>query len=459
MKVRASKERASQLYVEPRLPVRWDNAIIVLTVVSLVLVTIEAVAELSPLVRSVLQWIDNLVCLIFVIDFAERMRRAPRRLEFFRRNWIDLLGSIPLIDPLRGARLVRLVRLLRLTRLSRVWRRFLLRHEIPLPGGSLGYIGVVTLVMWVTSAALFYRLEHGHNESIQTFTDALWWSMTTLSTVGYGDLYPSTDGGRVVAIFTMVLGIGLLGAVAATVAAALIEFRDRGKRGMRRYSVRDHLLVCGWNEKALTAIRNFRLDPRHEATDVVVVADIDTSPIEEAGIRFVRGSPGRMAILRRANAEKAGAAIVMASDPYDPRSDHESALTVTSLRRLNGDMRIAVELVDGGNQEHVIYAGCNSVIDKGTTIANLLVRSVQDIGVSDVVCELLSSEVGSEMYRVRIDEEFVGKTFKEYAVQMLDEAASVIGIARGSENLTNPEPELVLEAQDEAFVVSREPPR
>ena len=91
MAARASKKVASQLYIEPRLPERWDRAVIILTIVSLVLVAVEALADLHRIARIVLQWIDNVVCLIFVIDFGVRMKRATRKLEFFRRNWIDLL--------------------------------------------------------------------------------------------------------------------------------------------------------------------------------------------------------------------------------------------------------------------------------------------------------------------------------------------------------------------------------
>jgi voltage-gated potassium channel len=257
----------------------------------------------------------------------------------------------------------------------------------------------------------------------------------------------------------MVLGIGLLGAVAATVASALVDFRDRGKRGLRRYTMRDHLLVLGWNEKAKTAISNFLLDPRHEKTDVIVVALLDSAPVEDLRVRFVRGLPGSLRSLRRASAENAGGAIVLAADPTDPRSDHESALIVTALRRINPSVRIGAELVDADNHDHMTFAGCDAVIDKGTTIANLLVRSVQDIGISDVVTELLSSEVGSELYRVQIDDQFAGKPYREYAVKMIEESISVIGIARGHKNLINPEPDLVLEQRDEAFVVSKEPPR
>ena len=224
--------------------------------------------------------------------------------------------------------------------------------------------------------------------------------------------------------------------------------------------MRDHLLVLGWNDKARAAILNFLFDPRHESTDVVVVAQLKTAPMDDPRVRFVRGTPGKANNLRRASAQDAGAAIVMATDPSDPRSDHESALVVAALRRLNQEVPIAVELIDNENGEHLQYAGCNALIDTSGTVANLLVRSVQDMGVSDVVTELLSSETGSELYRVSIPDEFLGRTYREYLLAMLEaEAASVIGLAREDGNLLNPPPDTVLLESDDAFVVSREPPR
>jgi voltage-gated potassium channel len=445
----------SRLYVEPRMGDNWDLAVIVVTLASLAIIGVEALFDVTPQVSSILFWADSLACVLFIVDFLWRLARAPRRVEFVRRNWVDLAGSIPAVGPLRTIRVVRLVRLLRLTS---VWRRLTRRWDVPLPTGVLTSIVIVTIVMWVISASAFYELEAEMNGNITTFSDALWWSITTLSTVGYGDLYPETLGGRVVAVFTMVLGIGLLGAVAATTATVFVDFKDRGRRGLRRYVMRDHMLVLGWNDKARTAIQNFLADPRHEATDVVVVAELETAPVDDPRVRFVRGMPGKADPLERSSASKAGAAIVLARDPSDPRSDHETALIVTALRRINERVRIGVELVDSENAEHLTHAGSDAVIDKETTVANLLVRAVQDIGVSDVVTELLSSAVGSALYRAPIDPTFTGGSYRDYCVSMIDLGCSVIGVVRGHANLVNPGPDTVIEKGDEAFVIAKEPP-
>ncbi|MFP6684137.1 MAG: hypothetical protein VB934_05460, partial [Polyangiaceae bacterium] len=171
--------------------------------------------------------------------------------------------------------------------------------------------------------------------------------------------------------------------------------------------MRDHLLVLGWNEKAAAAIENFRSDPRHQSTDIVIVA-------REAH----RGS--RCSFL-----------------PGLPRKNERVA---ESLRRINPDIRISAELVDHDNREHLIHAGCDALIDDTVTIANLLVRSVQDIGVSDIVCEVLSSRVGAEGYRSKVPAAWHGKSYRDFARELIDDGISVIGVARKGENRLNPEP-------------------
>ncbi|MEM1030865.1 MAG: ion transporter [Myxococcota bacterium] len=453
----ASGPRASQLYVEPQLPLWWDLVVIVLTVTSLGALAVEAVFTLPPQLSTLLRWGDHAVCAVFAAEFFYRLWLAPRRRAFLRRNWIDLLGAVPAVEQLRSARIVRLVRLLRVTRVFSVWRRLARRYDVPMPTGALTNLGLTTVVVWLLSAFLFFRFESPSQPEL-TPPDALWWSMTTLSTVGYGDLYPVTAEGRAVAVLTMVLGIGLLGGVAATTAATFIELRDRGKKGLRSYVLRDHLLVLGWSSKGAQAIQNFRTDPRHHSTDVVIVSEDEEKPVDDPDVRFVRGARASVPVLERASAGEAGAAIVLAADPTDPRSDHETALVVMSLRRLNRDARIAVEMVSAENRDHLEFAGGDALIDTRRTIANLLVRAAQDEGVGEVFDDLVESEGGSEVYRIPVWSEYVGRSFIEYAQRMVEFRCAVLGVVRDHTSIINPEPDLVLVAGDEAFVVATAPP-
>ena len=121
-------------------------------------------------------------------------------------------------------------------------------------------------------------------------------------------------------------------------------------------------------------------------------------------------------------------------------------------------MKISAELVDPDHREFLRRAGCDAVVDTQAVASTLLVRSVQDVGVSDVVEELLSNKKGSQIYRLSLLEEHVGTTFKDLTVLLLERGCTLIGLARGREHLINPDFDLRVESGDEAFVVAKTPP-
>ena len=438
------------------MPRWWEVTVVGLTVISVLLVafewSLETKSELAVL-RTALGWIDVTLCVGFLIDFFVRFARSEARREFFKRNWIELLGAIPLLGPLRAMRIVRLTRIVRIWRGAHTLRR---RLGVSLPA-EIGRLGIAVVVVWVLTASAMYAVESGVNEQIVGFDDALWWSIVTLATVGYGDIAPVTHLGRLIAILTMVLGVGVLGTLAATLATTLIELRDRSRRGLRSWNMKEHLLVLGWNTKSAAALEDFRLDPRYAEMPIAVVADLPESPFEDGSSRFVRGDATRKDVLVRASAAHASAAMVFAADPTDPRSDHHTALVILGLRRLSDSMKIGAELVDSDNHEQFKQVGCDAVIDFGHLGALLLVRGIQDVGVTEVVEDLLSNKDGSELFRVLVPDGFVGKTWRDLAIAMVDEDVAPIGLERGDARMLNPDRTIVLEASDFLFVVARDP--
>lgn len=442
--------------VDPPMPRAWEAGIVLLTLVGLLLVVTQwALPPGSPW-NDPLDRSDDAICAVFLADFAARLWRSGDRRAFLRRSWLDLVGAIPLVGPLRVVRLARLFRIVRLWRAAR-GARFLLGRDVEVLGDSVGNVAVVTVVVWVSSATVFYLLERDVNPAMHSYADALWWAITTLSTVGYGDLYPITPAGRLVAMATMVLGVGVLGTLAASLAAGLLELRDWGRKGLGRTNVEDHLLVLGWSSKSSAALEAFRADPRYRRMPIVVVADLESSPMTDGDVRFVRGLPSRRDVLERACAADAARAVVFARDPNDPRSDHETALVVMTLRKLNPRVRVSVELVSSEHHELLAESGCDAIVDASRVSVRLMVRGVQDVGVSDVVEGLLESGEGSELYRIAVPADLVGRTYRDCAIALIDRRASIVGVARGQKKLLNPDPSLVLRPDDELFVVAPEP--
>jgi voltage-gated potassium channel len=146
---------------------------------------------------------------VFLADYALRLALADHRWHFVRRNWVDGLSVLlPLLRPLRIVSLVRVARVLdrRLT--------------TSLHGRVAAYVTLTaSLVVFMASLAVYDAERGRRGASITSYADAVWWALTTITTVGYGDEYPVTDEGRLVAVLLMVSGIALLGVVTAAVAS------------------------------------------------------------------------------------------------------------------------------------------------------------------------------------------------------------------------------------------------
>lgn len=186
---------------------------------SLVGLAVQSFVALDPEVRTLLSHADNAICAIFLADFLYSLWRAPDRLRYFVTwGWIDLLSSIPMLDAARWGRLARVLRLLRVLRGIRATRHLtevLLQRRAE--NGLLAACLAAILLMIVSSIAVL-QVETGPGTNIATANDALWWAFTTVTTVGYGDRFPVTSDGRLVAAFLMIAGVGMFGTISAFLA-------------------------------------------------------------------------------------------------------------------------------------------------------------------------------------------------------------------------------------------------
>jgi voltage-gated potassium channel len=195
-----------------------------LCVVTLIGVAIQVVLRPSGEVRTVLQMADTAACGLFFLDFLVTLRRAPDRWRYmYTWGWLDLLSSIPVFDAARwgrAARLARLLRLLRGIKASVLLTEVVLLHR----RRSAVLAAALTLLLALVSASvLILTVEDTAQANIRTAEDALWWATTTMTTVGYGDRYPVTTEGRVIAAALMASGVGLVGVLSGLLAAWFME--------------------------------------------------------------------------------------------------------------------------------------------------------------------------------------------------------------------------------------------
>jgi len=179
--------------------------------------------------------VDLFICVVFALEFAKRLRASEARGAFLRKHWyesiamipalaLDLLVGLPVLSAgLRALRLVRFVRVVlvavRLRRTFAIADRFAERSH-------LLYLVVITAGIVLAAAFSVLAIEFRYDPSpIKGVADALWWSLATVTTVGYGDIVPATPLGRAIGMLLMVVGIGTMAALISQVSAALVESR------------------------------------------------------------------------------------------------------------------------------------------------------------------------------------------------------------------------------------------
>jgi voltage-gated potassium channel len=197
---------------------------LVLTLVMVPILIIPFVADLAPGLESLLLSIDYFIWAIFAVEYLVRLVLAPRRRHFFVHNLPDLVVvAVPMLRPLRIVRSARLLRFLRLGRLTALAGQGTHKSKRSLHVQGLNYVLVVTGALVLVTSLVVYDLERqAPGSTITSWPDGLWWALSTVMTVGYGDKVPVTAGGRAVAVVLMVGGIALLGVITAAIAATFV---------------------------------------------------------------------------------------------------------------------------------------------------------------------------------------------------------------------------------------------
>ncbi len=205
---------------------RTDLALSLLAVVFVIALILPLAHPLTPAETQVLDAANMIIWVAFAADYVVRLYLAPGRWQFVRQHPLDLVVVlVPFLRPLRLARLARLARLVRVgalvvTATRRSGARVVRRVTV--------FVGLVAAIVLSTGAVIVYDAERRADGNIHSLSDAFWWALTTVTTVGYGDRYPVTTSGRVTAAVLMLTGIALAGVLTASIAAWFVNLTSGG---------------------------------------------------------------------------------------------------------------------------------------------------------------------------------------------------------------------------------------
>ena len=159
----------------------------------------------------------------FIGEFTYRFKNSLNKIEFLKWGWIDLLSSIPMIDILRYGRVVRLLRLIRIIRAFKSTKLLIHHFFSNRVKGTLYSMIILGCLLLAFSTICILMFENEPNCNIKTAEDAIWWGYSTMATVGYGDKFPITTEGRILAMVLMRYGVGLFGSLTAYIASVFLK--------------------------------------------------------------------------------------------------------------------------------------------------------------------------------------------------------------------------------------------
>ena len=315
---------------------------------------------------------------------------------------------------------------------------------------------LAAILLYGTTGFLYFELPGNPD---LTWQDSLWYCLVTLTTVGYGDFFPKTAGGRfLVGVPLLVLGIGLLGFMLSVVATSLITARNKELKGMTQARFAKHVIVIHFPgvAKMLRLMDELAHDPTigPDTRFVLIDRDLDELPAELAqrNVRYVRGDPTRDETLARANIAEASHALVLSKSPGDAASDPLNVTVALAIEARTRHVNTVVECVDPGTEELLRKAGCDRIVCAGRFDALYMSQELLNPGVQEIVADLLSTGTGQQLYLTPIKAS-AGATYQLLQAAVARDGHVALGVRRAGVNQLNLAPAFVLNQGDSVITM------
>ena len=290
---------------------------------------------------------------------------------------------------------------------------------------ELAKIITILVIMWLFGAIGILILESKNQPDFNSLKNTLWWTIVTMTTVGYGDMSPKGDYSRLFATFLMLTGIGISGLFTSTMSSIFVTKKIREGRGLETVKTKNHIVICGYNPN-LEMILDFIIKSYNNEFPIVLVNDLSEDKINsilskynKIEIRFVKGDHSRENILEKANVQNSKSVMVL-TDDADINGDQKTILSTLTLKNINSNLRVIAQVSNRENITHLRRANVDEIIINDKFETFMTASHILDPGVPQALHQLIDENSSHKFQSKSIPKDYIGKTFDELSKSLRD---------------------------------------